>query len=507
VCRFLLLVFLAPAVALAAGAAPLDTAPWATPDLTDVGDTMAQVVDQVRPAVVMVHSKLVPRRSLAELFREANPHLSAGAQTASRDWLREAFEGRLDSHLEYLLSVPGLLPLSEAIGSGVIVDTGGLVITNAHLVEDYNVFYVSLLDKSEYPARVVGIDTPSDLALLEIVNAGQRRFTHLPLGLSASLRIGELVLAVGTPFEPELAQSVSAGIVSALGRRGIGVADYENFIQTDCAINTGNSGGPLVNLRGELVGVNTAIATLTGEYSGVGFAIPVDQAARVAERLLSEGRVHRAFLGVLVIDVDSSIAAALALEGATGALVSEVNPDSPAAQAGLHPYDVITACDGVPTENANALRNQISSCDVGRDVTIELVRDGETLDAVVQLTELADELSVPPKDNLDRVTPPPSVSPQSFGIEVGDLDPEIRKQIGLDPVSGSGVVITKTTSGSYAAHLELYPGTRVIEANQVPIQSAADFTSLIQNDLQDVLLLRVQKVAGSQEIVALRRGQ
>ena len=126
---------------------------------------------------------------------------------------------------------------------------------------------------------------------------------------------------------------------------------------------------------------------------------------------------------------------------------------------------------------------------------------------VVQLTELADELPVSPKDTLDRVRPPPSVSPQSFGIEVSDLDPEIRKQIGLDPVSGPGVVITKTASGSYAAHLELYPGTRVIEANRVPIRSAADFTSLIQNDLSDVLLLRVQKVSGSQEIVALRRGQ
>jgi serine protease Do len=477
----------------ALSAAPLGAA---TPALDALSETMTHVVSQVRPAVVMVQAELHTPQPVTEVLNQEHP----GSRL-------DNLLHRTDPHVQYLLSLPGLIPVNQGLGSGVIIDPTGLVLTNAHLVQGFNVFFISLLDHSEYPAHVVGFDALSDIGLLQIVNADGRTFPTVPLGRSADLEIGQMVLAIGTPLEPELAQSVSAGIISALGR-SVDVAEYENFIQTDCAINPGNSGGPLVNLRGELVGINTAIATLTGTYSGIGFAVPIDDAKRVAEALQREGRVSRSYLGVMITDLSRDSAQVLQVPEGEGALVNVVNPDTPAQAAGLRPYDVVVSCDGQPIENANALKMRISSSQVGSTVNLRLVRAGQTISVPIELTELTAETLGPHKGSTAITAPPPAVDSSSFGITVGDLTAQVRDTLRLDPETKlHGVVVTHTAPGSYAAHVGVWPGTQIAEVNERPVENAAQFREIVDHLDGDLVMLKVETSSGDPAIVTLRRGQ
>lgn len=479
--------------------------------------SMADVVEQVRPGVVMVTAQHIAPIALLDQITQANAlndvldyleELGLTSEEESLDSLDDLLDEALDPHTQYLLSVPGLLPASEGFGAGVIIDPSGLILTNAHLIDGCNDFYVSLLDHSEYPARVVGFDNASDIALMQIENTDGRVFPSVPLGSSANLRVGDLVLAIGTPFEEELAQSVSAGIVSALQRSQMGIADYEDFIQTDCAINSGNSGGPLVNMRGEVVGINTAIATFTGTYSGIGFSVPIDQARSVAEQLLSNGRVTRAFMGVGIADLTPSLVDLLHVPGDGGALVQQVFEGTPAEVAGLQAYDAIIACNGLPVSSSNDLRNRISLGRVGSQVRLTVWRNGELNQVNVTLDELNVEFSGYSKGATVLPDPPPPVAPGSFGIEVAEVTPQLINDLHLEG-SGitSGVVISRTQPGSFAAFKRLYPGTLVMEINQQPVQTLADYTHLVEASAQRSVLLRVRRPSEPQEILALRRGQ
>jgi serine protease Do len=458
---------------------------------------MVEVAASVRPAVVMVQASLLTEETTMDLLRE---HF---AEAGLDDLIREEYS----TLHEHWLSQPWLIPREESLGSGVIVDPRGLILTNSHVVEEFNSFFVTFLDGSIRPARVVGLDPHSDVALLEIADSESEAFPTVPLGTSADLEVGQMVMAVGTPVEQEFAHSVSAGIISAIGRT-FELTSFDDLIQTDCAINPGNSGGPLLNLDGELIGINTALVTTTGSYMGLSFAVPIDQVIHVMEQLLTEGRVQRAFLGVHIQDLTPDLASSLGTGVTQGALVSTVAPDSPAAAVDLLPYDAVITCDGAPVASSNDLKHRISSSRVGTSVTLGVVRAGETHEVLVTLAELTEDLIT---NNGSLHTPPPSppsLDPESFGIEVSDYTPEMCALFGLDPKNpGAGVVVESAAPGSYAALLGLLPGIRILEVNQIEIRSVDDYQAALEDSGSDMALLRVVNFWGRDQLLTLRRGQ
>jgi serine protease DegQ len=270
---------------------------------------------------------------------------------------------------------------TQAAGSGVIIDAkAGYVITNNHVIEHADEIVVTLKDNRQLKAKLVGADPDTDVAVLKIE---PKNLTALEIGDSDKLQVGDYVLAIGNPFG--LGQTVTSGIVSALGRTGLGIESYENFIQTDASINPGNSGGALINLRGELVGINTAIVGPSGGNVGIGFAVPIDMARSVFQQLIAHGEVKRGRLGVEVEDLTPDIAEALHTDAQGGAVITKVVRDSPASRVGLQAGDVILAIDGRPVQNSSDLRNHIALMAVGQTIQLTIVRKGNQQTVSVQI--------------------------------------------------------------------------------------------------------------------------
>jgi serine protease DegQ len=270
----------------------------------------------------------------------------------------------------------------EVAGSGVIVDAkAGYVLTNHHVIEHADRIVVTLKDNRKFDATLVGSDPDTDIAVLKIT---AENLTALPLGNADRLEVGDYVLAIGNPFG--LGQAVTSGIVSALGRTGLGLESYENFIQTDASINPGNSGGALINLRGELIGINTAIFTPGGGNVGVGFAVPINMAESVMKQLVASGEVHRGRLGVQVKDLTPELAQSMGVGAQQGAIVDFVDVLSPAQRAGLAPGDIILSVDGDPVHSAADLRNRVGLTQVGHKIQLTLLRDrtSKTLDVTIE---------------------------------------------------------------------------------------------------------------------------
>jgi serine protease Do/serine protease DegQ len=351
--RAVLLVSLCLALTLARGpalAAPLPPVVGTTPM-----PSLAPMIKKVSPAVVNIATRGTIRESGAQ-----NPLLDD-------PFFRRFFEVPKESG-------PRERPFQSA-GSGVIFDAKvGYILTNAHVVENATEITVTLQDGRDLKADVLGSDTPSDIAVLKVK---PDNLAQMPLGDSSKLEVGDFVVAIGNPFG--LAHSVSHGIVSALSRSGINPDGYEDFIQTDASINPGNSGGALVDLRGQLIGINTAILSRSGGNIGIGFAIPVNMARNVVSQLVKYGTVRRGQLGVSMYTVTPDIAHSLGLSSASGALVSQVVEGSPAAVAGVRKGDVITSVNGQPVKSNSELRNIIGLLQVGDKLDIGLVRDGKPL--------------------------------------------------------------------------------------------------------------------------------
>ncbi|MDH3236401.1 MAG: DegQ family serine endoprotease [Alphaproteobacteria bacterium] len=358
----------------------------------------------------------------------------------------------------------------QAAGSGVVVDPArGYVITNNHVVEKADEITVILSDGRRLQATKVGTDPATDVAVIRIPADG---LSGLPLGDSDKLRVGDYVVAVGNPFGLE--QTVTSGIVSALGRTGLGIEGYESFIQTDASINPGNSGGALVNLRGELVGINSAIIGPSGGNVGIGFAIPINMARQVMEQLVAHGKVSRGQLGVRIQDLTPELAKALQIDVREGALVATVIAKSPAEDAGLQAGDVITAVNSQRVRNAADLRNRIGLLPVGSQVQLDTLRKGASRRVVARLAEAVPEkLAVPEK------------VAALAGVTLGAIEPG-------SPLYGhaEGAVILDVKAGSRAARAGLRAGDAIVGVNQQPVKSPEDVIR-IASEADGELLLQV----------------
>jgi len=342
----------------------------------------------------------------------------------------------------------------NSLGSGVIVSPDGLVITNHHVVEGADEITVALSDRREFEARLVLDDERTDLAVLRVDIDGHE-LPWLQLGDSDDLEVGDIVLAIGNPFN--VGQTVTSGIVSAVARTGVGVSDYQFFIQTDAAINPGNSGGALVTLDGRLVGINTAIFSRSGGSHGIGFAIPASMARVVVDSAVAgHDYVQRPWFGAATQPVTAEIAASLALARPAGALVRKVYPDGPADKADIRVGDVIVAVDGQGIDNPQALGYRLGTKLVGGDLALQLVRDGKTFERTLNLVSAPEE---PPRD----VTVIEGHSPLA-GAKVANLSPALAEELGVDTL-GRGVIVLDVARGSPAQRLKLKPGDMVLKVN------------------------------------------
>ncbi len=359
----------------------------------------------------------------------------------------------------------------QSLGSGVVVSSDGYIITNNHVVEKSDEIKVTLFDQQNYKGKIIGTDPKTDLAVIKI------SATNLPAikwGDSDKLQVGEFVLAFGNPYS--LGHTVTMGIVSALGRANVGIADYEDFIQTDAAINPGNSGGPLVNIKGELVGINTAIFSRTGGYQGIGFAVPSNMAKSVMTQLMNEGKVTRGWLGITIQNLTPELAREFNLKKSSGALVTDIFKGSPAEKAGVRRGDVVLEINGKEIRNVESLRNIVAQSKVGSRITLEVLRDGRTFSANVNVTEYPQELARAEQDESedDELTKEKAL----VGMSVMDLTRDIAKQLGLSK-NDKGVVIVKVDPYSAAEDAGLKKGDLIQEVNKKRIKDLIDFNKIL----------------------------
>lgn len=361
---------------------------------------------------------------------------------------------------------------TQSLGSGVIVDAArGLVLTNNHVIANAEQITVKLRDGRELQAEMVGSDPDTDVAVIKIP---PKNLTAIPLADSEKLRVGDFVVAIGNPFG--LGQTVTSGIISALARSGLGITGYEDLIQTDASINPGNSGGALVNLRGELVGINTAIYSQSGGNIGIGFAIPINMAQQITEQLVKYGEVKRGFLGAQLQDLDPNLAEAFGIKTKRGAVLVNVVEGSPAARAGMLPGDVVTSVNGKTVSNAASLRNEIGLMRVGEEVELEYIRDGKRR---TLKTKVGDREALSKNEGMRNK--------KLAGASFGNIPEE-------SPAFGriQGVMLYEVERGTPVWDAGLREGDIITSVNRQPVRELNEFLSIV-TQLKGQLLLRVRR--------------
>jgi len=455
---------------------------------TALSTAFRHAAEVATPSVVLVRSSSKPRPRGGQRNRGDNPFRGTPLERMFPDGLPEGFD----------LDMPEGMPRRSGVGSGVIVDASGIVLTNNHVVENADEVLVELNDGREFKATEIKTDPDSDLAVVRLADA--RDLPVAKLGDSDTLSIGDWVIAIGNPFELET--TVSAGIISGKGRE-LGGIRRAQFLQTDAAINPGNSGGPLVNLAGEVIGINTAIASSSGGYQGVGFAIPVNLARWVSRQLIDNGSVQRAFIGVQMRPLDRKLAEKLGVGGQRGVLVNDVVPDSPAAEAGVQELDVITAFDGRPVEGTRGLQELVEQSTIGQKHTLTVLREGKPLTLSIGVKPLPTETAaVRPGRPAPREPGDETFYSEEFGIEVRDKDtlPE-------DAYEGvAGVVIDRVDPDGVAAEAGLGPGVLIRAVGKNPVTNLAEFSEALgEASAEEGVLLRVRTPRGNSVVLLQKR--
>ncbi len=394
---------------------------------------------------------------------------------------------------------------SIGIGSGVIIRNDGLILTSNHVVEHAEKIVVSWKDKHEAIARLIGSDSKTDVALLQLEQPVPK-LSVIKFANSDQSKVGDWVIAVGNPFG--LSHSVTSGIISAKGRGrmgapGEGMSEIEEFIQTDAAINPGNSGGPLLNISGEMVGLNAAIFSHSGGFMGIGFAIPSNVARGVVDQLLKNGRVIRGWLGVVAQDLDEDTAHYFKLGERKGALISDVVDGGPAAQAAIRVGDVVLKFDNQQVLGAGELKGLVSGATIGRNVTVEVLRQGKSQTLAMNIREQpgADAGVI----QLAGMVAAPKKSKPQIGVMVQDIPPEFKSMLGYRLQKGA--FVANVGPGSPASEAGVSPGDVILSANAQSVESAAEFTRVARKVLSDELvLLHIQRGQGEKHFVTIRPG-
>ncbi len=439
--------------------------------LQTLQDAFVQVAQSVRPAVVNVSTTQRPRPREGRRAPQVPPQF--------RDFFGEDF-------FERFFGEP---PQREraSLGSGVIVDKRGYILTNNHVIEQADEIEVRLSDKRKFTAKVVGKDSKTDLAVVKIDAPGDLPVAKL--GDSTKIRIGEWAIAIGSPFG--LDQTVTVGVISAVGRSDVGITTYEDFIQTDASINPGNSGGPLVNLSGEVIGINTAIVA-TGR--GIGFAIPISMAKEIKDRLIAQGKVVRGWLGVGIQEITDELAAQFGVKPEDGVLVGNVMKDSPAERGGLKPGDIIQEFNGTKIGDVHQLQREVAQTPVGSQARIKVMREKQPASLTIVIGEQPTEVaSVEPGSTRGEAA-------DRFGLAVQDLTPELREQLNLKSVDG--VMVSSVDEAGPATRAGIRPGDIITEANREPVKSSRDFSRVLgRMQRGQNLLLLVRRDASSRFVV------
>ncbi len=454
----------------------------AVSSLKQTGQAFTSIAREVSPAVVNIQSDQAPG---------ANDG-SDQAENDQADPLEELppqfheFFRNLDP---YGMQFPYRKQTVVRQGSGFIISHDGYIVTNNHLVQNAGKITVKLLNNDEYPAKIIGVDPQSDIAVIKI------QATQLPvvkLGDSDKTEVGEWVLALGTPFG--LSHSLSAGILSAKGRSSVGLADYENFLQTDAAINPGNSGGPLLDLEGKVVGINTAIFTRSGGYMGIGFAIPINMAKNIIDQLIKKGSVVRGYLGVKIQPLTSDLANTFGVKEPKGILVAQVEPGSPAEKYGIKQGDIILTLENQPVLNIGDFRNTIASTEPGTKRTIGVMRDKKNLQLQIAVGNL---------DNASSASKNVKEEPHlvnKIGVSVQNITDEIAGKLGIKP--NVGVVVSAVKPGSLGELSGLARGSVILEVNRIKVNHVNAFKTEVSKAVKENrILFLVQDQYGTRYVV------
>ncbi len=429
--------------------------------------SLAPMLEKVMPSVVSINVEgsttvNTPRmpRNFQQFFGDDSPFCQEGSPFQSSPFCQGGQGGQGGA------PGGGQQQKFMALGSGVIIDAAkGYVVTNNHVVDNATTIKVQLSDGRKFDAKVVGKDPRSDIALIQIQEP--KNLTAIQLADSDALRVGDYTVAIGNPFG--LGETVTSGIVSALGRSGLNAENYENFIQTDAAINRGNSGGALVNLNGELIGINTAILAPDGGNIGIGFAIPSNMVKSLTAQMVQYGQVRRGELGILGTELNSELAKAMKVDAQRGAFVSQVMPNSAAAKAGVKAGDVITSLNGKAIGSFAALRAEVGSMPIGSKVTLGLVRDGKPVNVSIELQQSSQT--------------PAEAATVFSGIEGAEMSNKGKDE---------GVVVNDVKANSPAARIGLKKGDVVIGANQQPVKNLGELRKILDSK-PSVLALNIQR--------------
>ncbi|MFA6175458.1 MAG: DegQ family serine endoprotease [Phycisphaerae bacterium] len=433
--------------------------------LRNTGEVFAEIAEKVTPAVVFV--------SVEQEVSQQQTMFSNPFEEFNDEFFRRFFDQRMPQQRQQPKQQK---QIRKGQGSGFIITADGFILTNNHVVENADKITVKLSDERELVAKVIGTDPETDVAVIK-VDANNLPFVEL--GDSDQLKVGQWVIAIGNPFG--LSHTVTAGIVSAKGRSKIGLTEYEDFIQTDAAINFGNSGGPLLNIDGKVIGINSAIFSRSGGYMGIGFAIPVNMAKYVYQQLVADGKVTRGYLGLYGEDITADMAKLFGIENQKGVIVNKLLPDGPAAKGGIERGDVIIKKDGKAIEDWNIFRNEIARTAPGTKIELTVIREGKEKEIAVELE---------PRESKAVTAQAAEKQSKQIGITVQDLTDELAKQFGYE--DKSGVIVTEVDPSSQAAEIGIAPGTLITEVNRQKVEDSKGFWELI-GKAQDSVLLYVHQ--------------
>ena len=452
-----------------------------------------QVVEQVKPAVVSITSVKVfkhtqqKKKMPEDRFHRPGPGPGPDEESDPFRDFREFFGDEFFDRFFKPRFPEGEYKI-QGLGSGVIVDSEkGYIITNNHVVEDADELKITLGDKREFDGKVVGTDPQTDIAVVKIDG---KNLPSAKLGDSDTIRAGQWAIAIGSPFG--LTQTVSIGVISATGRANVGVAAYEDMIQTDAAINPGNSGGPLVNIKGEIIGINTAIFTRSGGYQGIGFAIPINMVKIIMKDLVEKGKVTRGWLGVVIQDIDPALAKSFNVTVTEGVLVSDIQDNSPAKEAGFERGDIVVEYEGKPIRDVNHLRNTVAQTEAGKKVKVKVLRDGKEKELTVKIGE----------QPADLFAAGPGVAPDTkdLGMTVQNLTKELAKSLGIE--EDSGVIVSEVQPGSPAAMSDIREGDLIKEINRRKVTNVTEFRkALSEGDKEKGILMLVKRGEFSRYVI------